>query len=573
MSGSKGAGTSRFNVANLPFMAKFMLPAALSIALLAALAVGSIFALKSSGATISGLNESRLPEAVRFGAIKAEIRAVNAELFRTLTGKAVDPTVDATSALGGVKERVEKLAAESTDARTRLTDETQQKLLDEMTGRLNTYAEGLDFLGSVVQEDFTSVVGFLEQFDADYARLTELSDEIIALQVAEAGADAKAAHGAQGLTELIIIVLALAFGLVALIAAFITARATARGVQRIAQTTRALAQGDLSVDTVSLARADELGAVVDSLSVFRENAVERQRLVEAQQAQAELTQKRAQQVAVLAERFQAEVQGMLHDLSASAEELTDTCQSQLDLAEGNGRYSQAAADTIHASSNNVRNVAAAAVELGASIEEIGSQASLSVQITEGAVSELDATNTAMQQLSRSAEQIGEVVELINAIATQTNLLALNATIEASRAGESGRGFAVVAAEVKTLAAQTARATDDIRQRIEQIQKAAQAGLTAIGDIGQTTRRVSEIARSIAVSVSQQGQATNEIARNVNEASDGAAEAAESVVKLSAGARENATASKTMLKSAQILAERSAKMTQDAQRFLADLSAA
>jgi hypothetical protein len=148
MSGSKRGG---FNVANLPFMAKFMLPAALSIALLAALAVGSIFALKSSGATISELNESRLPEAVRFGAIKAEIRAVNAELFRTLTGKAVDPTVDATSALGGVKERVEKLAAESADARTRLTDETQQKLLDEMTGRLNTYAEGLDFLGSVVR--------------------------------------------------------------------------------------------------------------------------------------------------------------------------------------------------------------------------------------------------------------------------------------------------------------------------------------------------------------------------------------------------------------------------------------
>ncbi len=554
-------------------MAKFMVPAAIAIALLAALAAGSVFALKTSGATIQDLNANRLPEAVRFGAIKAEIRSVNADLYRALTGKAVDSTVDASSAVQEVKAGVDRLVAEATDARERLADPKQKALVDEMVSRLENFNEGLDFLAAIVQDDFASVVGFLEQFDEDYSRLTELSDEIINLQVAAANANAEAANTTQAWAEMLIVGLAVAFALVALAVAFVTARTTATGVRRIAETTRDLARGRLDVDIAGLARADELGAVVESLNVFRDNAVERQRLVEAQQAQAELNQKRAQQVAALAERFQGEVQAMLNELSASAEDLTRTCRSQLDLAESNGRYSQTAADTIQASTSNVSNVAAAAVELGASIEEIGNQASLSVQISEGAVTELDATNAAMQELTRSATQIGEVVELINAIATQTNLLALNATIEASRAGDAGRGFAVVAAEVKTLASQTARATDEIRQRIDQIQKAAEAGLTAIGGVGQTTRRVSEIARSIAVSVSQQSQATNEIARNVNEASDGAAQAAKSVVKLSDGARENASASQTMLKAAQELAERSARMTQNARRFLADLSAA
>jgi len=574
MSASNGAvARGSKSIANWPFMAKFMIPAAISIALLVTLAAGAIFTLKNSAATIHDLNANRLPEAVRFGAIKSDIRTINADLFRALTGKAVDPSVDAAASVEKVKAGISKLVAEATDARERLADPRQQAIVDEMVSRLNNYNEGLDFLAAIVEDDFPSVIGFLEQFDEDYARLTELSLEIIGLQVAAANANAESANTTQNTAELLIIGLASVFALLALAVAFFTARTTATGVRRIAQTTRDLAQGKLDVDIASLARADELGAVVESLNVFRDNAVERQRLVEAQQAQAELTQKRAQQVAVLAERFQGEVQTMLHGLSASADDLTRNCRSQLDLAESNGRYSQTAADTIHASSANVSNVAAAAVELGASIEEIGNQASLSVQISEGAVTELDATNTAMQQLTRSAAQIGEVVELINAIATQTNLLALNATIEASRAGDAGRGFAVVASEVKTLAGQTARATDEIRQRIEQIQKAAEAGLNAIGGVGQTTRRVSEIARSIAVSVSQQSQATNEIARNVNEASDGAAEAAKSVIQLSDGARNNAAASQTMLKAAQELSQRSARMTEDAQRFLADLSAA
>ncbi len=179
----------------------------------------------------------------------------------------------------------------------------------------------------------------------------------------------------------------------------------------------------------------------------------------------------------------------------------------------------------------------------------------------------------MAELSRAADQIGEVVDLINAIAQQTNLLALNATIESARAGEAGKGFAVVASEVKSLAQQTAKATDEIRDRIKDIQGAAANGVSAIRGIGETIKHMNEIASSIADSVHQQGDATNEIARNVNEASDGTSMASSSVSQLSASAADTEKASTEMLGAAQQLTKRTEAMSENIRRFLSELTAA
>jgi methyl-accepting chemotaxis protein len=561
------------DISNWPFMAKFMAPAGLSVALIAGVGVGAKLILDRQSDTIDDLNKNRLPEAVKFGQIKSDIRGINGTLFRTLTGKAVDPSVDTKAALAQLKTAVTDLDAELKAQLEKVTDEGQRELMGQLEKELATYADALDFLGEVAESDFAGVVGFVEQFDANYAKMAELSDKIIELQVQAADeASRQAAETLQwGLSALFVI--AMLSALLTSGAALVSARLTVGGIQRIARTTRDLAQGDLSVNIHSLARGDELGAVVESLEVFKENAAERQRLAAAEAEQVAQRERRAQQVSQLAARFQSETQEMIAALSAAAEELTVTGRGLLVQAEGNGRSSQFAVETIRASSSNVQNVASAAIELGASIEEIGNQASQSAKISQTAVAEVDRTNEAMGQLSSAAEQIGMVVDLINAIANQTNLLALNATIEAARAGDAGRGFAVVASEVKSLASQTAKATDEIRQRIEQIQKAAELGLGAIGGIGETTRKISEIASSIALSVNQQSQATNEIARNVNEASDGANEAAESVVRLSEAAKENARASENMLKAAQDLSERSATMSRSVQRFLSDLTAA
>ena len=179
----------------------------------------------------------------------------------------------------------------------------------------------------------------------------------------------------------------------------------------------------------------------------------------------------------------------------------------------------------------------------------------------------------MADLGGAATRIGEVVGLIQAIAGQTNLLALNATIEAARAGESGRGFAVVASEVKSLAQQTAKATDEIRERIKDIQSAASNGVNAIKGIGETIKHMNEIASSIADSVHQQGDATNEIARNVNEASDGTSMASSSVSQLSASAADTEKASTEMLGAANQLTQRTEAMSENIRRFLSELTAA
>ena len=571
--GNNGSNEKWSNISNWPFMAKFMVPAGVSVAMIAGVGVGAKLVLDEQSKTINELNTKRLPDAVFFGNMKADIREINGTLYRALTGKAVDPSVDATGDLAALKTSVMALVEQVKEAETQADTEEKAELMAQLATELTTYADGLDFLGGVVESDFGSVVGFVEQFDTNYAKMAELSDQIIEAQVAAADENAKAAGEALQFGLMLLMGIAAVSVLVTSGAALISAKLTVNGIQRIARTTRDLAQGDLGVDIRSLARRDELGAVVESLEVFKDNAAERQRLAAAEAEQVANRERRAQQVSQLAARFQAETQEMLTALSAAAEELTVTGKGLLSQAEGNGRQSAFAVETIRASSSNVQNVASAAIELGASIEEIGNQASQSARISQTAVSEVDKTNEAMSELSNAAEQIGMVVDLINAIANQTNLLALNATIEAARAGDAGRGFAVVASEVKSLASQTAKATDEIRQRIEQIQKAAELGLGAIGGIGDTTRKISEIASTIALSVSQQSQATNEIARNVNEASDGTNEAAASVVKLSEAARENATASENMLKAAQDLSERSNIMSRSVQRFLADLSAA
>jgi methyl-accepting chemotaxis protein len=360
---------------------------------------------------------------------------------------------------------------------------------------------------------------------------------------------------------------------VSMIIAYLLSRATVADILRIAKSTEALAQGDMNTDIDSLQRGDELKRVVDSLKIFKTQAIEKERLSLEQSDVSKATQARASHMAALAERFRREAQDMLDALNSASENLGENGRQLLNIAEENERRSLSAVSSMNNSAENVHNVASATTELSASIGVIGSQAVRSAEIASQAVIEAERTNSSMTELSRCADQIGEVVELINSIAQQTNLLALNATIESARAGEAGRGFAVVASEVKSLAQQTSKATEDIRERIKDIQTAAQNGVTAIHGIGETIRHMNEIAASIADSVHQQGDATNEIARNVNEASDSTKTASGSVTEMSNSAAETQKASNDLLFAAQSLSQRTATMSDNIRRFLADLAAA
>jgi methyl-accepting chemotaxis protein len=221
----------------------------------------------------------------------------------------------------------------------------------------------------------------------------------------------------------------------------------------------------------------------------------------------------------------------------------------------------------------MQSVAAATEELSASVNEIGRRVRESNDIAVAAVRQAEETDDRIGKLSKAAQQIGDVVKLITAIAEQTNLLALNATIEAARAGEAGRGFAVVASEVKSLASQTAKATDEISGHISGMQGATQESVTAIKEIGGTIGKISEIASTIASAVEEQGSATQEIARSVQNVAKGTQAASDNVMQVNRGATETGSASEEVLNSARSLSSESTRLREELDRFMANIRAA
>jgi len=570
---SANSQSGGFNISNWPFTVKFMAPSAAATALMAVLTVGAIVIMNGQSQTIDKLTNVTLKSTAELGAEKADIKEANGAVMAAVAKKATDPTAN-------MGDKVEAVAKNLGDIAKRLkadsaieADPTQKKLLDSLTKEVKTYKDAVDFAGSVMDVDFKSVAPLMSQFDDSYAKMSDLSDQLIKANVAAANLAAAQAKTAQAAGVSMLIIFALIMAAISGGIAFVFSRLTVTGINRIARTTEELAKGNLTVDISTLARRDELKLVVDSLNVFKSNAEEKERLSALESAANATREQRSRQMSELAERFRHEAQDMLDALSNAASDLDANGRTLLTIAQENERRSQSAVSSIRNSADNVQNVASATTELSASIGVIGDQAVRSVEIAAEAVSEADRTNASMAELSRAADQIGEVVDLINAIAQQTNLLALNATIESARAGEAGKGFAVVASEVKSLAQQTAKATDEIRDRIKDIQSAASNGVSAIRGIGETIKHMNEIASSIADSVHQQGDATNEIARNVNEASDGTSMASSSVAQLSASAADTEKASTEMLGAANQLTERTQSMSENIRRFLSELTAA
>ncbi|HVJ42272.1 MAG TPA: methyl-accepting chemotaxis protein [Dongiaceae bacterium] len=336
---------------------------------------------------------------------------------------------------------------------------------------------------------------------------------------------------------------------------------------------QSLSSGHLDVAIAGTERGDEVGAMAKTLEVFRDKLAEGERLRAAQQAEQEHQLKRAQQVEAAVARFEQAIAGVVSTVSSSATELQSTAQSMTATAEETARQSTAVAAASTQTTQNVQTVASATEELSASIREIGSQINEASRIIGSAVSQAAETDAKVKSLSEAAQKIGEVVGLINDIASQTNLLALNATIEAARAGEAGKGFAVVASEVKTLATQTARATDEIDAQIRSIQEASGSSAQAIRAIADTIRRVNEVSTAIASAVEEQGAATQEISRNVQQAAQGTSEVSANIGNVTQAAAETGHAAGDVLTAATGLARNGDTLRREVDNFLRDIRAA
>jgi len=332
-----------------------------------------------------------------------------------------------------------------------------------------------------------------------------------------------------------------------------------------------LADGQLETEIPAQDYSNELGQMADAVEVFKNNAIRTKEMeAEAEENKRKAEQEKRQIMLKMADDFEASIGGVVNTVSSASTEMQSSAQTLSATAEQTSKQSAAVAAASEEASTNVQTVASASEELSSSISEISRQVAQSTRVAGDAVKEVENANEKVQGLASAAQKIGEVVALITDIADQTNLLALNATIEAARAGDAGKGFAVVASEVKNLANQTAKATEDISAQIGGIQGATEDAVAAIGSIGSIFNQMNEIASTIASAVEEQGAATQEIARNVEQAAAGTGEVSANITGVNQAASETGQSAGQLLEAATELSQQSEILRGEVDKFLANI---
>jgi methyl-accepting chemotaxis protein len=523
-------------------------------------AMSASAALQTGAITVLVANYSGPGKMVNALRLPGNVDLLRAAIAKYTLSQALGDADDVMLSLSYTLQAIEDTEAEiGADGGSRMT-----KLIAALKANMKDTAPSIDGLVKAQAELSANQMELAKASNAIREDTSKISSALSALRSEQSERTGAAVQQTR------LLVLIVAFGALATgtLLAWIIGGGVAGPIVRMTSRMQSLAAGQLEEPIPGGERADEIGLMARAVEIFRLNSQRVRQMESEADAQHEAAARvRTQMMSDLADRFDRGMEGVISGVAGSATQVGESAQMLAQVAERGRGLAESVANRSERAYANVQTVSAATQELSASINEISQQVARSVSISEQARNEATRTSMMVRALSESANKIGTVVQLIQAIASQTNLLALNATIEAARAGDAGRGFAVVASEVKSLATQTAKATEEISSQIAEIQSSTGQSVTAIAEIAGTVEKMTEIATAIASAVEEQGAATAEIARNVEEVAQGTSAVTSEIMEVRTVAGETDTSAEASLAAAAALGEQAHALKKSVEDFL------